>query len=333
MQDETILLDHGGGGTASRRLVEQVLLPRLRNAALARLDDYAELEVRGERLSFSTDSYVVDPIFFPGGDIGKLAVHGTINDVAMGGARPIALSAAIILEEGLPLADLVRVVDSMAEASTRARVPIVTGDTKVVPRGSADKMFITTTGVGIIRPGVHVHGSGAQPGDVVLLSGPIGSHGIAVMAQRAGLAVSCLSDTAPLHGLVDRMLDACADVHCLRDPTRGGLAATLNEIAEQSKVRIEVREDAIALGPGVEAACELLGFDPMHLANEGVLLAIVPPSHADPVLASMRACDQGHSSRAIGVVVQGDSRVVVRTAIGGSRILAVPTGALLPRIC
>ena len=333
MSDETILLDHGGGGRASRRLVEELMLPRFRNPALEQLDDHAELVADGRRLAFSTDSYVVDPLFFPGGDIGKLAVHGTINDVAMGGARPIALSAGFILEEGLPIALLERVVDSMAEAARAAGVPIVTGDTKVVAHGSADKMFINTAGVGLIPPGVHISGKNARAGDVLLVSGPIGSHGVAVMAERSGLTVSCRSDTAPLHELVQSMLDVCPGIHCLRDPTRGGMAATLNEFADQSSVRIEVEEASIALGEGVEAACELLGLDPMHLANEGVLVAVVPPDFADGVLDAMKARERGRSSRVIGAVIQGEPRVVVRTAIGGKRIVAVPTGALLPRIC
>jgi hydrogenase expression/formation protein HypE len=333
MRDKTILLDHGGGGRASRRLVEELLLPRLRNPALERLDDHAELVAGGQRLSFSTDSYVVDPLFFPGGDIGKLAVHGTINDVSMGGARPIALSAGLILEEGLSIATLERVIDSMAEAAREAGVPIVTGDTKVVPRGSADKLFINTTGVGVIRPGVRLSGDQARAGDVVLLNGPIGGHGVAVMAERSGLKVPCRSDTAPLHELVHAMLGASQQVHCLRDPTRGGLAATLNEIAEASGVRVEVEESSIELANGVEAACELLGLDPLQLANEGALVAFVPASSAQAVLEAMRAHERGRASRVIGTVVEGSPRVVVRTAIGGKRIVAVPTGALLPRIC
>jgi len=331
--DPTILLDHGGGGRASRRLIEEVLLPRLINPALARLDDGAELSVNGYRLSFSTDSYVVDPLFFPGGDIGKLAVHGTINDVAMGGGRPIALSVGLILEEGLPMSDLERVMDSMAGAAREAGVPIVTGDTKVVPRGAADKLFVNTAGIGIIPEGVHVSGSHARPGDVVLLSGPIGSHGVAVMAERAGLTVSCRSDTAALHGLVQGMLDVFPGIHCLRDPTRGGLAAVLDEIAQQSGAGMQVDETSVLLGDGVEAACELLGLEPMHLANEGVLVAVIPPEGAEAVLEAMRAHPRGSHARVIGTVVQGEPRVVLRTAIGGRRILSVPSGALLPRIC
>ena len=335
MRDETILLDHGGGGRASRRLIEEVLLPRLRNPILERLDDHAELAIGAERIAFTTDAFVVDPIFFPGGDIGMLAVHGTINDLAMGGARPLGLSSAMILEEGLPMRDLERIVDSMAKAAREAGVPIVTGDTKVVPRGAADKIFITTAGVGAIPKGVTVSSSRAQPGDAVLLSGPIGSHGMAVMTTRAGLDISipCRSDTAALHGLVASMIAVWTDVHCLRDPTRGGLAATLNEIAEQSACRIDVREEAIALGDGVAESCELLGFDPLHLANEGVLIAVVPEEGAGKVLDAMLAHPLGRGARRIGTVVQGSARVVLETSIGGKRVVSVPTGALLPRIC
>jgi hydrogenase expression/formation protein HypE len=314
-------------------LIEEVLLPRLRNPALERLDDFAELSVKGHRLSFSTDSYVVDPLFFPGGDIGKLAVHGTINDVAMGGGMPMALSMGLILEEGLPMAELERVVDSMGEAAREAGVPIVTGDTKVVARGAADKLFINTAGVGIIPEHVHVSGRNARPGDVVLLSGTVGSHGATVMAQRSGLRSSCRSDTAPLHELVRCMLEVCPSIRCLRDPTRGGLAAALDEIASQSGVGMELEESSMVLGEGVEAVCELLGLDPMHLANEGILVVVVPSEAADDVLLAMTGHVRGGSSRVIGRVVEGESRVVLRTVIGGKRIVAVPSGALLPRIC
>ncbi len=333
MTEDTILLDHGGGGRASRRLVEEVLLPHFRNPLLERLDDHAEITTSGDRLAFSTDSYVVDPLFFPGGDIGKLAVHGTLNDVAMGGAEPLALSAAFVLEEGLPIETLERVAASMGEAAREAGVPIATGDTKVVARGSADKMFINTTGVGRIPDGIHVSGSHARAGDAVIVSGPIGSHGVAVMAQRSGMRVSCRSDTAPLHRLVKAMIEEFPGIHCLRDPTRGGLAATLHEIATQSQVRIEVQETEIALGYGVEAACELLGFDPLHLANEGVLVAVVPGEAASRLVQVMKGQNHGSEARVIGTVREGDARVVLHTAIGGRRIVAVPTGALLPRIC
>jgi hydrogenase expression/formation protein HypE len=312
-----------------------VLLPRLRNPILECLNDHAELQVDAGRLAFTTDSYVVDPLFFPGGDIGMLAVNGTVNDLAMGGAHPIALSVGLILEEGLSVAVLEQVIDSLAKAAAEVGVPVVTGDTKVVARGSADKLFINTSGVGVIRSGVHLSADRARTGDRVVLSSPVGAHGVAVMAQRQGLdfTVKCRSDTAPLHGLVAAMLDAYPDIHCLRDPTRGGLAATLNEIASQSRVRMEVDETLIALGEGVESACELLGFDPLHLANEGALVAVVPEQGVDRVLAAMRSHVYGAQARVIATVVQGDPRVVLRTTIGGKRVLAVPTGALLPRIC
>lgn len=332
---DTVLIDHGSGGRASRRLVNELLVPLLANPILARLDDHAELCVDGARLAFTTDSYVVDPIFFPGGDIGMLAINGTVNDLAMGGARPLFLSAALILEEGLPLDDLRTIVESMARAAERAGVQIVTGDTKVVARGAADKLFINTAGIGVIPEGVNVSGHNARPGDSVILSGPIGAHGIAVLSHRRGMqfATSCKSDTAPLGHLVADMLGAYRGIHTLRDPTRGGLAATLNEIAEQSSVRLELDEACIEVPEAVASACEVLGFDPLQLANEGVLIAVVPPEGVDAVLGAMRAHPLGARARVIGTVEKGPARVVLRTAVGGKRVVAVPTGVQLPRIC
>jgi hydrogenase expression/formation protein HypE len=330
-----ILLDHGSGGRASRRLVEETILPHLRNTLLDRLDDAAVLSLDGARLAFTTDSYVVDPIFFPGGDIGMLAVHGTINDLAMSGARPVALSAGLILEEGLPLADLDRVMASMARAAKAAGVPIVTGDTKVVARGAADKIFINTAGIGVVPPGVDISGHHGRPGDAVILSGPIAEHGVAILSTRAGLsfASSCKSDTAPLAALVAEMLDACPAIHSLRDPTRGGLAATLHELASQSRVRIEIDEAAIPISEAAASACEMLGIDPLHLANEGVLVALVPSEHAASVVDAMHANPLGGSARVIGKVVDGDPLVVMRTMVGGKRMVALPSGQPLPRIC
>jgi len=336
MRTDTILLEHGSGGRASRRLVEEILVPYLKNQVLERLDDHAEIELEGTRLAFTTDSFVVDPIFFPGGDIGKLAVNGTVNDLAMGGAKPLFLSAGLILEEGLPIADLKRIMHSMAEATKKAKVHIVTGDTKVVAHGAADKIFINTSGVGLIPEGVALSGHRGEVGDRVLISSPIGEHGIAVMAQRSGLdfVASCKSDTAPLADLVAQMLHAYQGIHSLRDPTRGGLAATLNELAEQSGVRIEVEESAIPITESVESACELLGLDPLHLANEGVLVALVPAEGANLVLDAMRNHPLGQKAQIIGEVYSKKlPAVILRTQIGGKRVLAVPTGVQLPRIC
>jgi len=336
MRTDTILLEHGSGGRASRRLVEEILIPYLKNEVLERLDDHAEIEIEGTRLAFTTDSFVVDPIFFPGGDIGKLAVNGTINDLAMGGAKPLFLSAGLIIEEGLPVTDLKRIMHSMAEATKKAKVHIVTGDTKVVAHGAADKIFINTAGIGIIPKGVALSGQRGEAGDRVLISGPIGEHGIAVMAQRSSLdfIASCKSDTAPLADLVAQMIHAYRNIHSLRDPTRGGLAATLNELAEQSGVRIEVEESAIPITESVESACELLGLDPFHLANEGVLVALVPAEGADLVLDAMRNHPLGQKARIIGEVYSKKlPAVILRTRISGRRVLAVPTGVQLPRIC
>lgn len=331
----TILLDHGSGGRASRRLMEEVLLPHLRNDVLERMDDAAVLSVGGARVAFTTDSYVVDPIFFPGGDIGMLAVHGTINDLAMSGARPIALSAGLILEEGLPIADLERIVASMAKAAAHAGVSIVTGDTKVVARGAADKLFINTAGIGVVPDGVDISGHHGRPGDLVIVSGPIAEHGVAILSTRAGLsfASSCRSDTAPLAGLVAAMIAVCPGIHSLRDPTRGGLAATLNELASQSAVRIDVNEIAIPISEAASNACEILGIDPLHLANEGILVALVPEQDAPGVLDAMRSHEYARRAAIIGRVVEGEPIVVMKTPIGGKRIVSVPSGQPLPRIC
>jgi len=307
------------------------------------------------RLAFTTDSYVVNPIFFPGGDIGKLAVCGTINDLAMSGATPLYLSAGFILEEGLPLADLERVVASMATTAQAAGVQIVAGDTKVVDRGEADSLFINTAGVGVVPTGVEMGGDRVQPGDAVILSGPVGDHGITVMSQREGLRFDSplVSDCAPLHGLVAAMLNALSPpggyrnppysvgeesgvgaIHCLRDPTRGGLATTLNEVAGKSGVGIEVEECAVPVQDAVRAACELLGLDPLYVANEGKLVAFVAPTAADVVLDAMRAHEYGREAAIIGrVMAEHAGRVVLRTALGARRILNMLVGEQLPRIC
>ncbi len=336
LDHKEILLGHGSGGTLTAQLVEKLFLPALGNPILDRLEDQAVVEIDGTRLAFTTDSFVVTPLFFPGGDIGRLAVHGTVNDLAMCGARPLYLSAGFILEEGLAIDDLHRIVLSMREAAREAGVTVVTGDTKVVGRGSGDKVFINTSGIGVVPHGVTISAERAQPGDAVLLSGSVGDHGMAIMATRQslGLEGSIVSDTAPLHGLVARMLEVGADIHALRDPTRGGVATTLFEIALRAGVGIEIEEGAVPVREDVRGACEILGFDPLLVANEGKLVAFVPAEHAEVVLEAMRGHALGREAVRIGTVTKKHpSRVVVRTPIGGSRVLERPYGELLPRIC
>ncbi len=333
--EDKILLAHGSGGKLAHELVEKSFVKAFANPFLAKLDDSAVIDLSG-RLAFTTDSYVVSPIFFPGGDIGKLAVYGTVNDLAMSGAKPLYLSLAFIIEEGLPQGELNQVVDSAQKAAQEAEVKIVTGDTKVVHRGSADKLFINTAGVGIIAEGVDISGSNARPGDKVILSGTIGDHGIAVLSQREGLSFSTQleSDCAPLGSLVAEMLAASPNIHCLRDPTRGGLATSLNELAKQSKVGIRIEEEKIPVREEVLAACEMLGFDPLYIANEGKLVAIVPAEDAGKVLKAMRGNHYGKGAAIIGEV-RGEhpGRVVMKTCLGASRIVDMLVGDLLPRIC
>jgi len=332
---DKILLAHGSGGKLAHELVEKSLVKALANPILNRLDDSAVVDFSG-RLAFTTDSYVVSPIFFPGGDIGKLAVCGTVNDLAMSGAKPLYLSLSFIIEEGLLQSELKKVVDSVQKAAKEAGVDIVTGDTKVVHRGSADKLFINTAGVGIIAEGINISGSNAKPGDKVILSGTIGDHGIAVVSRREGLSfvTNLESDCAPLGGLVADMVKASPNIHCLRDPTRGGLATSLNELAKQSGVSIRIEEEKIPVREEVMAACEMLGFDPLYVANEGKLVAIVPPNDADKVLKAMRKNGYGKSAAVIGEVGSDKpGRVVMETALGASRIVDMLTGDLLPRIC
>ena len=334
---DKILLGHGSGGKLSADLIRQVFLPALRNPALARLDDQAIVTVEGARLAFTTDSFVVSPLFFRGGDIGSLAVHGTINDLAMGGAQPLFLSAAFILEEGLPLETLRRVVESLQRAAGDAGVEIVTGDTKVVEKGSGDKLFINTSGIGLVPEGVNLSSNQARPGDCVMLSGSIGEHGIAILAEREGLEFESpvMSDSAALHTVVATMLEAAPGaIRCLRDPTRGGVSSALNEIALQSGVGIEIDERKILVREDVKGACELLGLDPMYVANEGKLVAIVAPDAAEAVLGAMRAHTLGHCAEIIGMVT-ADHRemVVMRTVLGTTRIVDMLAGDQLPRIC
>jgi len=332
---DTILLAHGSGGKLSHDLVEKKFLPFLANPALNKLDDSAVFEASG-RLAFTTDSYVVNPIFFPGGDIGKLAVCGTVNDLAMSGAKPLYLSLSAIIEEGFPLDGLEQIMQSIKKAAEEAEVSIIAGDTKVVNQGQADKLFITTSGIGIIPPGIDISGSNAKAGDKVILSGTIGGHGIAIMSQREGLrfSVPVESDCAPLNKLVSQMLEASPRIHCLRDPTRGGLATTLNEFARQSQVGIVIQEDKIPVKEEVRAACELLGLDPIYVANEGKLVAVVEASDGDKVLAQMKQNGYGREAAIIGeVTANNPGRVIMKTKLGPSRIVDMLSGELLPRIC
>ncbi len=337
LREDKITLSHGSGGKATHNLIEGIFAKAFSNPLLDRLDDSAVIPLDGGlRLAFTTDSYVVSPIFFPGGDIGTLAVHGTLNDLAMSGADPLGLSVGMILEEGLLVADLRRVVESMQLAASQAGVPIVTGDTKVVNRGSADKLFINTAGVGLIRRDVHLSAFNARPGDKVLINGPLGDHGIAVMLAREALdmELDVVSDTAALHTLVAALLDAVPNVRCLKDPTRGGLATSLNEIALNSEVAIAIDELAVPVHPAVRGACEILGLDPLTIANEGKLIAIVPPEAAETALATMRAHPLGAESCIIGEVrADPPGMVFLRTDIGGTRVLDMLVGDPLPRIC
>jgi hydrogenase expression/formation protein HypE len=333
---DRILLGHGSGGKMTADLLARCFLPAFHNEYLDRQDDQAVVTVAGARLAFTTDSYVVTPLFFPGGDIGALAVNGTVNDLAAGGARPLYLSAAFILEEGFALADLQRIVASMRAAAETAGVLLVTGDTKVVDRGKADGCFITTTGVGLIEHDRQISADRARPGDVVILSGPIAEHGMAIMAARAELELETpvASDTAALHRMVLDVLATGADVHCLRDPTRGGVATALNELAQRSRVGIVLDEAAIAVAEPVRGVCELLGLDPLYVANEGKMLTIVPCADAERVLSVMRRHPEGSAARVVGEVVQDPARLVVlKTSVGGRRIVDTLQGEQLPRIC
>jgi hydrogenase expression/formation protein HypE len=345
-----VLLGHGSGGQLSAALMRDVIGPALAArsgaegsgaadsapAAHGPLNDAAVVEVAGQRLAFTTDSFVVSPLEFPGGDIGELAVNGTVNDLAMMGAQPLALSLAYVIEEGLPVEELRKVTESVARAAGRAGVRIVTGDTKVVGRGAADGLFVNTAGIGLVAPGVVVAADRAAAGDAIILSGPIGLHGIAVMSIREGLdfEVEIASDTQPLNVLVAAIVAACPDVHVLRDPTRGGLASALNEIAAASGVGIELREETIPIPGPVHAACEMLGLDPLHVANEGKLVAFVPAAAAEAVVAAMRAVPEGAGAVEVGrVVADHPGMVTMRTIVGSQRIVDMLVGEQLPRIC
>ena len=333
---DTVLLGHGSGGTLSAQLVRDIFLPAFRNSALAKLDDQAIVQIGETRLAFTTDSFVVKPLFFPGGDIGSLAVHGTINDLAMGGAQPLFLSVGFIIEEGLSMDVLRRVVNSLQRAARDADVQVVTGDTKVVERGKGDGLFINTTGIGIVPDDVYLSSNQARPGDKLILSGPIGDHGIAILAYREGLEFESTiqSDSAALHLLVRDMLNANRDIRCMRDPTRGGLSSALNEIAAQSQVGIELQEQTIPVREEVRGACEMLGLDPLYVANEGKLIAIVPPRAADDVLDAMCRNSLGREARIIGTVTNSNTGLVtMQTCLGTTRIVDMLAGDQLPRIC
>jgi hydrogenase expression/formation protein HypE len=335
---ERITLGHGSGGQLTADLIANLFVPAFANETLAALEDQATVSLlgAGERLAFTTDSYVVQPIFFPGGDIGSLAVHGTVNDLAVGGAEPLYLSAGFILEEGLPVATLERVVRSMASACRAAGVQLVTGDTKVVERGKADEIFINTSGIGRVPEGRKLSIAAARPGDRVLISGTIGDHGIAILSVRQGLAFETTieSDSAPLHGLTAHLLEACPGIRSMRDLTRGGLSSALHELAAASSVGVRLDEAAIPMKPEVRAACELLGLDPAYVANEGKLAAIVPPEQADAALAAARAHPAGRDASLVGTIVAEHPRMVLmRSSVGGERVMTRISGEQLPRIC
>ncbi len=334
--DEHVTLSHGAGGRAGRDLVEGIFLRRLTNPLLDALGDSALLESGGRRLAFTTDSFVVKPLFFPGGDIGELAVNGTINDLAMAGARPLALSAGMIIEEGLPVAELERVADSMAAASEASGVPIATGDTKVVERGKADGLYVSTSGVGAVEHDLRLEAESIRPGDRILVSGPIGDHGMAIMVARGGLEleVRLESDTAPLHELVSALLSATDGVHCLRDPTRGGLATVLAELALSAQLGITLDESRLPIRPEVTGACEILGIDPLHVASEGRLVAFVSAEAAEAALGALHSHPLGREAAIVGEVGAGDpGLVVLETSFGGSRVVDMLAGDPLPRIC
>jgi hydrogenase expression/formation protein HypE len=333
---DKILLDHGGGGKLSHLLITDLLLPFYDNPILSKLHDGAVLDINGQRMAFSCDSFVVDPVFFPGGSIGDLAVNGTVNDLSMCGAIPQYLSLGLILEEGFSIRDLQRVLKDVANAAGNAGVLVATGDTKVVPKGAVDKIFIHTSGIGQVPEGIDISSDRARPGDKVILSGSIADHGMTIMAQREGMSFDspAQSDTAPLNHMVARMLAVCNDIHVLRDPTRGGIGTALNEIAGKSDVGVKIYEEKIPLKDEVAGICEILGFDPLYVANEGKLIAFVPPNHAEQVLEAIREDTFGESACIIGeAIAEYSGKVIMQTRIGGTRIVDMLTGEQLPRIC
>jgi hydrogenase expression/formation protein HypE len=331
-----VILGHGGGGKLSSELIEHIFLPAFANEYLAGLGDSTVFEVAAGRLAFSTDSYVVQPLFFPGGSIGDLAVNGTVNDLSMSGARPLYLSAGFIIEEGFSIVQLKKIADDLGAAARAAGVAIIAGDTKVVERGHGDGCYINTSGVGVVPAGIHIAPDQARPGDAIIVSGTLGDHGMAIMSVREGLEFEAQiqSDSAPLNQMVAEMLAACPEIHVLRDPTRGGLAASLNEIAAASNCGIVVTEANLPINPTVSAACEILGLDPLLVANEGKLICIVPADSAADVMQAMRANRLGKNAAIIGTVVADHPNLVVaKTSIGASRVISIPIGEQLPRIC
>lgn len=336
LRDGMVDMTHGSGGRAMAQLIEELFVKHLDNDLLRQANDQAAFDVPAGRMVMSTDGHVISPLFFPGGDIGSLSVHGTINDVAMSGAKPLYLSAGFILEEGFSLSELEKIVISMSEAAANAAVPVVTGDTKVVEKGKGDGIFITTTGVGIVPEGVNISGNRAEPGDVILVSGTMGDHGVAIMSSRENLEfeTTIQSDSAALHTLIAGMVAAVPDIHCLRDPTRGGLATTLNELAQQSDVGMKLYEAMIPINPAVSAACELLGLDPLYVANEGKLICICKPQDSEKLLNIMQAHPLGQQSAVVGEVIEDDNGFVqMETSFGGSRVVDWLAGEQLPRIC
>ena len=341
LRDKAITMAHGGGGRAMRELIQKLIVPAFDNPRLAHLEDQARVELRdlaecGDRLAFTTDSYVVSPLFFPGGDIGKLAICGTVNDLAMSGAMPLYLSCALIIEEGLATAELERVLASMSALAKQTGIQVITGDTKVVNRGAADRLFINTAGIGVIARGIEISSTRARPGDAIIVNGSLGDHGVAILVARNELELKSdiSSDCQPLHGLVRAMLAACPDIHCLRDATRGGLATVLNEFAIDSGVGMRLQEKSIPIKAEVRGACEMLGLDVLYMANEGKLVAVVPPDHADAVLAAMRGHPAGRDSAIVGeVLAEPAGHVVLNTLFGGERVVDMLVGEQLPRIC
>ncbi|MBU2622845.1 MAG: hydrogenase expression/formation protein HypE [Proteobacteria bacterium] len=336
MKTDRILLDHGSGGKISHLLTMDIMLPVFDNPMLSKLNDGAILNIGGKKFAFSTDTYVVDPIFFPGGNIGELAIYGTVNDIAMCGGSPLYLSVGLVIEEGFLISDLERIIKSMGAAAEKAGIKVVTGDTKVVPKGAVDKIFINTSGIGLIPDNVDVGCDKAVPGDKIILSGTIADHGITILTQREGMTFtsSVRSDAAPLNHMVEKIFSSSKNIHVLRDPTRGGVGTSLNEIAEKSNAGIKIYENKIPVKNEVKGICELLGFDPLYIANEGKLLAFVSPEDADMVLSAVREDEFGKDACIIGEVVSGHpGKVFLETGIGGVRMVDMLTGEQLPRIC
>ena len=336
IRNDCVNMTHGSGGRAMAQLIDELFVKHFDNVLLRQANDQASFDVSAGRMVMSVDGHVISPLFFPGGDIGSLSVHGTVNDVAMSGAKPLYLSAGFILEEGFPLSDLEKIIISMAKAASEANVPIITGDTKVVEKGKGDGVFITTTGIGVVADGINISGDLAEPGDVILVNGSMGDHGVAIMSSRENLEFETTieSDSASLHTLIADMVKAVPDIHCLRDPTRGGLATTLNELAQQSGVGMSIRESDIPVKPAVSAACELLGLDPLYVANEGKLICICKKQDAEKVLQTMQLHPFGKDAAIIGEVIEDEHGFVqMQTSFGGSRIVDWLAGEQLPRIC